>query len=158
MKYNMKINKDDENYKFHKNNLNEITLETFKEIIAYVILSPITNLAPLGFSGENYYLYGKMVEKEESQDGKWHRVSLVSFRNYCGKPELLITDYDGRFLFYGSFDINDYEKIANLLYNCFLGVKDKIDKIEEKTKIDIDLSKAKLSIGFDMLKKYQKAK
>ncbi len=144
-----------EEYKFHKDNIEAITKEYLKEVIAYIMLAPITNLAPLGFSGKDYYLYGRFIEHTESEDGNWHRNSIISLRNYCNCPELLITDKEGRFLFYGRYNVNDYDFIVDRFYETIQLLKNKIDtieKIKEMPKANFD--KANLSVGWDMLKAY----
>lgn len=146
-----------EEYKFHKDNIEAITKEFLKEVIAYIMLAPITNIAPLGFSGEDYYLYGRFIKHTESEDGHWHRESIISLRNYCNNPELLITDKEGRFLFYGRYDVNDYEFIADRFYETIQLLKNKIDTIEKIKEIPkANFDKANLSVGWDMLKAYSK--
>lgn len=144
-----------ESYKFSQNNIDSITKELLKEVIAYVILAPITSIAPLGFSGSDYYLYGKFIESTKSDDGDWHRQSIVSIRNYNGCPELLITDKNGRFLFYGEYDVNDYDFIVDRFYETIQLLKNKIDSVEEKIETPkSDFSQANLSIGFEILQAY----
>lgn len=148
-----------EEYKFHKDNIEVITKEYLKEVIAYIMLAPITNLAPLGFSGKNYYLYGRFIEHTESEDGNWHRNSIISLRNYCNRPELLITDKNGRFLFYGKYDVNDYEFIVDRFYETIQLLKNKIDTIEKRKEMPkVNFDKANLSVGWDMLKAYYNSK
>ena len=152
------MNKE-EQYKFSKTNIDDITKEVLKETIAYIMLSPIKSVAPLGFSGETYYLYGKFITKEESSDGQWHRQSVISIRNYCNRPELLITDKNGRFLFYGKYDVNDYDFIVDRFYETIQLLKSKVDTIEEEKETPkIDFSNTTLTVGFEMLKAYYNLK
>lgn len=139
--------------------LDDITLEDIKEAIYLVMTQPITSVAPLGFCGEDYYLYGNKLTKEEKErTGNW-RTSQISFRNYCNMPEMLICDKVGNFLFYGKFDVNDYELVANEYYNIFLKLKDKINIENPIIRIsNIDFSNVEYTKGFDMMISYIKSK
>ena len=88
-----------DNYSMVKENLYEITKETFKEAIFLAYKGGITSLAPLGFSGDTIVIHGSKSEKTS-------RVSQVSVRNYSGDAELLITDKEGHFLFYGRYRVD----------------------------------------------------
>lgn len=144
-----------EEYKFHKDKIEEISKEFLKEVITYIMLAPITSIAPLGFSGEDYYLYGRFIKHTESEDRKWHRESIISLRKYCNCPELLITDKDGRFLFYGRYDVNDYEFIIDRFYEIIQLLKNKVNTIEERKELpEINFDENNLTKGWDMLKVY----
>lgn len=92
------------NYAFVKENLDDITLEYFKMVAITCMNSGINSICPFGCSGDNFMLYGKFIKAEESEDGNWHRKSMVSLRNYFGSLEMLVTDKKGRFLVYSKVD------------------------------------------------------
>lgn len=120
-----------------KTSLDQITKETFKEAVFLCYKDGITSKAPLGWSGDSIVLFGT------EEDG---RKSLVSIRNYCGNAELLITDMDGYFLFYGRFSIDlGIEFVVDQYWQIFNLVKDKIETIVERK-------------GFDYLVKYDNGK
>lgn len=133
-----------------KKSLTEITLETFKEAIYACYRDGITSFAPLGFSGDTVLLY--------AENGT-PRVSQVSIRNYCNDAELLITDINGGFIFYGRYSITlGVEFIAFEYFRIFTKV---IAAISEALPPKPDFSKCEIpencerTIGFDMLKAYQ---
>lgn len=106
-----------------KTNLDDITLDTFKEGIFEAYKGGITSIAPLGRSGETIILY------DDKQVGDNGRVSQVSLRNYCGDCELLITDKKGSFLFYGRYDCRQgLDFVAKEYFRMFKKVKKNILK------------------------------
>lgn len=112
-----------ENKEIEKEDISEITKETFKEAIYLAYRDGITSKAPLGFSGDTIIIHG---DKNETTS----RVSQVSVRNYCGDAELLITDQVGNFLFYGRFRIDlGVEYVVEQYWNIFNLVKDSIKDI-----------------------------
>lgn len=122
------------NYTFIKEDLDDITVEDFKLAIYTAMNSGINHVAPLGCSGDNFFLYGRFIPSEESSDGAWHRESQVTIRNYCGTPELLITDKEGSFLFYGKI-FGELDFVANEYFRIFTLFKDKICRVVDKTEI-----------------------
>ena len=121
----------------------------------------ISSVAPLGFSGDTYYMFGKMIDAKESEDGKWHRVSQVTFRNYCGTLEMLITSKNGHFLIYNKLDCLSYDEIIDEYYREFCLVKHLIETevISTFDKDNIKLNKNyELSEGFEILANYHKNK
>jgi len=139
------------NTEIYKLNLNDIDLQLIKNAIFLCYRDHITSRAPLGFAGDTILLFGSETPK---------RKSVVSIRNYSGYAELLITDSKGNFLFYGRYDINlGVEFIAEQYYNIFCLVKDKIElELENIPQFqDIDNhDRCTLSIGFEMIKAYQR--
>lgn len=85
---------------FKQTKIKNITKYLFKQIIKVVADSKITSIAPLGFSGDDYTIYGKPWHKRKDT-GKYGRESLIQFRMHNGDVELLITDKTGNFLFIG---------------------------------------------------------
>lgn len=80
-----------------KKDIDEITIQTFRDAVFLCYKVGITSIAPLGCSGDTILLHG------DEENG---RESVVSIRNYSGDAELLITDKQGKFLFYGIFSID----------------------------------------------------
>lgn len=121
------------------NNLNEVTKDLFEKGIKLAMGMGVTQVAPLGFSGDDVILFGTSGVEVEGEG--WERRSLIQIRNYCSTPELLITDKEGRFLFYGRFDVNDYDFILDQFWNIFVLLKEKIESHEEKLKKKILIGK-----------------
>ena len=140
----------------------------------------ITNVAPLGFSGEDYIIFenkNKPLKKEfisdeeyEKSKGKKYfgqdyydspvsRSCQLSFRKYSGDCELLITDYEGNFLTYSKLNFCfDDEFIGTNFYNLFLQLKPYMNKVVKQINNPINFDKVKFSEGFDMLVNYIKTK
>jgi len=141
-----------DNYSMIKENLYEITKETFKEAIFLAYKGGITSLAPLGFSGDTIILHGTKNEKTS-------RVSQVSIRNYSGDAELLITDREGHFLFYGRFRVDlGLDFLVEQYWTIFNSVKMSILKVIERTSEfkDIEIHEnVEKTVGFDMLFAFQ---
>lgn len=111
-----------------KDKISEINQDLFRESILKCYEDGITAIAPLGRCGETVVLFGS--------EGNG-RCSLVSVRNYCGDPELLITDKKGRFLFYGRFHISmGLDFVAARYYQIFCMVEEFIeDEIPDRPSI-----------------------
>lgn len=144
------------NYAFVKDNLKDITYDYFKMVAITCMNAGINHIAPLGCSGDHFVLYGKFIEAKESKDGKWHRESMVSLRNYFGSIEMLVTDKKGRFLVYSNVDGMSVDGVIEELFRQFCTVKQLIDQITKETfKDSLEISdNAELSEGFEMLKAY----
>lgn len=143
------------NTELKKISLKDVTKDTFRDAIFCAYRDGITSVAPLGYSGDDFVLFGKF-----NYHSKPSRVSLVTVRNHSGNAELLITDKMGKFLFYGKFSIDlGVEFVANQFYKIFLTVKDQILQTLESVS---DFKNIKYSPtcttteGFKMLKEYQK--
>lgn len=117
-----------ENYALLKENINEIALEDFKSAMAICISKGVNHIAPLGCSGDTYYLHGKFIPSSETKDGYWKRQSVVTIRNYCGSPELLISDKAGHTLYYGKYYHMEFDDMAEEYFRVFNMLKHKIDK------------------------------
>lgn len=102
-------------YAYKKDSLDDITLDYMKEMAIITMNSGINNFAIVGCSGDTYYLYGESRRAE------------VSFRNYCGTLELLITDLNGRFIIYNKLDGLSFDDLINEYYKQFLVVKHLIE-------------------------------
>ncbi|MFY7733755.1 MAG: hypothetical protein ACOVSR_09755 [Bacteroidia bacterium] len=141
-----------DNYSMAKENLCEITKETFKEAVFMAYKGGIISLAPLGFSGDTIIIHGTKNEKTS-------RVSEVSIRNYSGDAELLITDSEGHFLFLGRFRVDlGLDFLVEQYWAIFNSVKMSILKIVKRTSefkyIEIPENVEK-TVGFDMLFAFQ---
>ena len=141
-----------DNYSMVKENLYEITKETFKEAIFLAYKGGITSLAPFGFSGDTIIIHGSKSEKTS-------RVSQVSVRNYSGDAELLITDKEGHFLFLGRYRVDlGLDFLAEQYWSIFNNVKMSILKVVERTSEfkDIEIPEnVEKTVGFDMLFAFQ---
>ncbi len=124
------------NYAFIKEDLGSITLEDFKTVMAVCLKNGINHVAPLGCSGDDFNLYGRFFPSSEMVDGKWKRESCVSVRNYCGTPELLISDKSGTTLYYGRFYHMEFEDMAKEYFRIFSMLKDKIDYEHDFKRLD----------------------
>ena len=144
------------NYAFVKENLDDITLEYFKMVAITCMNSGINSICPFGCSGDNFMLYGKFIKAEESEDGDWHRKSMVSLRNYFGSLEMLVTDKKGRFLVYSKVDGMSVDEVVEELFREFCNVKHLVDKITTETFKDAlrESDNVELSEGFKMLEAY----
>jgi hypothetical protein len=98
-------------FEYKKDNLDDITLDYMKEMAIIVMNSGIKHFAIVGCSGDTYFLYGES------------RKAQVSFRNYFGTLELLITDLNGRFITYNKLDGLSFDDLINEYYRQFLTVK-----------------------------------
>jgi len=141
------------NYLIKKESIDEITKNTFKEAIFLSYKDGIKTIAPLGLSGDDIVIFGKKKD---------NRKSIVSIRNYCGDAELLITDINGHFIFYGRYDIDmGIDFVCEQYWQMFNKVKNKIETIMpnkskfENLKINSD---CEVSEEFAMLKAYQEKK
>lgn len=108
-------------FDYKKDNLDDITLDYMKEMAVKTMAAGITEFAIIGCSGATYYLYGEL------------RKSQVSFRNYFGGLEMLITDSKGRFIIYNKLDGLPFDELVEEYYRQFLTVKHLIKKKIHKT-------------------------
>lgn len=108
-------------YEYRKDNLDNITLEYMKDMAIMTMNSGINNFAIIGCSGDTYYLYGES------------RKAQVSFRNYCGGLEMLITDLDGNFITYNKLDGLSFDDLINEYHRQFLVVRHLIETKVNKT-------------------------
>ena len=160
--------------------LENITREDFIKYVSKVREDKITNVAPLGFSGEDFIIFenkNKPLRKEFISEEEYEeleetgyfgkegynkpviRSCEVSMRKYGSECELLITDYEGNFLTYSKLNFCfDDTYIGTKFYDLFIELKPfigtRIKTLDEK----IDFDKAKFSEGFNMLISYKKYK
>jgi len=121
------------NYSLRKKNINHITKNLFEKAIEECYRDGITSVAPLGYSGDDIVLYGTPKDPVTN-----NRKFLISVRNYCGKPELLITDTVGNFLFYGRYhNYMGKKEIAKEFYKIFRKMKKYIHKEVSKPELVI---------------------
>jgi hypothetical protein len=78
--------------------LDDITQATFEQAVYLAFYRGTTHEALLGSSGDTIILYAAAATGVT-------RCSQVSVRKYNSDAELLITDTEGQFLFYGRFSI-----------------------------------------------------
>lgn len=152
--------------------LDNITLDNFIDYVKKVRNDEITNVAPLGFSGDDYIVFenkNKPLKKEFISDEEYEkskgekyfgqdyydrpvlRSCELSFRKYGSECELLITDYKGSFLTYSKLNFCfDDEFIGTNFYNLFLQLKPFMNKVVEQIDNPINFNKVKFSEGFDM--------
>lgn len=127
--------------------LDDITLDTFKDAMRKAIDAGHISIAPLGMSGDTIILHGTKTEKVS-------RYQQVSVRLYCGNPELLITNNNGSFLFYGRYDIRlGVDKVAEEYFRIFTLLKPLITKYNDvETSLNISPD-AHETIGFEIMRK-----
>lgn len=160
--------------------LENITLNDFINYVKKVRNDEIKNVAPLGFSGDDFIIFEnknrplrkEFITKEEYEKleetgyfGKEGynkpvcRSSELSFRKYDNECELLITDYEGNFLTYSKLNFCfDDEFIGTNFYNLFLQLKPYMNKVIKKNDEPINFNKVNFSIGFKMINAYIKSK
>ncbi len=147
------------NREMRVNSLNEINLQLMKQAIYLCYRDGITTKAPLGFSGDDIVLFGE--PQYPNPKGGTKRHSLISIRNYCGSAELLITDTEGRFLFYGRYDVNiGLDFVARQYLSIFKKVRRWIEvSLPQNSKFnDIpDADVCTISKGFKMISLWQMA-
>lgn len=78
-------------------NIQDITLEVLKQAVAKATNEGFKNHAPLGASGDRIILY------HEKENNTHSRPSQISVRLHSSGVELLVTNRNGDFLFYGKF-------------------------------------------------------
>lgn len=129
--------------------LKKIKKKNFKEAIYLAYKGGITSVAPLGFSGDTVMIHGN------------GRKQQVSIRNYGNDAELLITNKNGNFLFYGRYHINlGVDRIATLYFNIFKNVLPLMDTEDINRPDFANLSipsSCHHTIGFDMMLAYQRS-
>lgn len=160
--------------------LDDITLNDFINYVKKVRNDEITNVAPLGFSGDDFIIFenkNKPLRKEFISEEEYEKLEetgyfgkegynkpvmrscQLSFRKYGDECELLITDYEGNFLTYSKLNFCfDDEFIGTNFYNLFLQLKPYMNKVIEKIDEPINFNKVNFSIGFEMINAYMKSK
>jgi hypothetical protein len=158
--------------------LDNITENDFINYVNKIRNDEITNIAPLGFSGDDFIIFenkNKPLRKEfiseeeyknlketgysgkEGYDKPVCRSSQLSMRKYGDECELLITDYEGNFLTYSklNFVFSD-EYIGKTFYKIFKDLKQYMGVTIKKIDEDINWKEVKFSEGFDILNCYLK--
>lgn len=145
------------NTEIRKDKLSSIRRKDFKEAIYLCYRDGITSRAPLGFSGDSILLFGD--PRGGTKNGYTTRKSVVSIRNHCRDAELLITDQEGNFLFYGGFDINlGVDFVLNQYWAIFKKVRHMIEDVTPEVSDFANVEDSPdmtLSAGFAMLKQFQ---
>lgn len=131
--------------------IDELTEDDFKVAIHVAYSGGITNIAPLGYSGDT------LVLSVNGNIEGTSRPSKVSFRNFNGSVEALITSKDGAFLYHGRYDYRlGLEFSASEYWKAFNNVKHLIDKtMGNSEKLEVD-ENARFSDGFTILEKAMK--
>jgi len=111
---------------FRKDNLNEITFESFKEVVDYLYF-----FNPTGKDNHIVILYGGEIGPGGI------RISQVSVQYFVSNPILLITNAKGKFLFQGSYETIKKD-LPHLFYANFKLMKDKIEKHQSKSHLSFD--------------------
>lgn len=98
--------------------LSQINEADFREGINWCLSKGLSSHAPLGSSGSDFILYERPRDKEEKNR---NRSSQVSLRLYNKVVELLLTDIDGYFLFYGRIHLaHGINSVAKEYYRLFI--------------------------------------
>lgn len=160
--------------------LETLKKEDFIQYVSKVRNDEITSVAPLGFSSDDFIIFenkNKPLRKEFISEEEYEeleetgyfgkegynkpvmRSCQVSMRKYGSECELLITDYEGNFLTFSKLNFCfDDTYIGTKFYDLFIELKPFIGTTIKTLDNDIDFSKVKFSIGFDMLESYKKHK
>lgn len=105
-----------------KSDVNDITIEDFREVLETVLNGKITSIAPLGFSSDNIYLYNNKTEGVS-----WS--GCVKIRTWSNMPELLIGNKAGKWLCHMNIDrLMGFEYILTEFHRAFENVKHLIDR------------------------------
>lgn len=110
------------NILFQKQNLSDIDLNLFQEVLTECLSQGHSGFAPLGASGDDFILYTQYNPSEKPS--RVTRDRQLSIRLHNSTPEMLITDRDGRFIFYGKFHKTlGVEFISNEFFRLFKELK-----------------------------------
>ena len=90
-------------------------------------------------NGDDVYIYGTEVDAPKfSGDGTYKTMwSSISFRNYCGKCELLVRDSEGDHLLYNKINGLSKEALAEEYYREICVVRHLIDGVAENAYEDV---------------------
>ena len=114
---------------FHVDSLSELTPDLFSAASVACMCAGFSEISIAGFAtGDDFILYGRHISGEESEDGRFHRESIVQLRNYCGSLEMLVTDKAGLFLTYTKIDGGDPNEVIGRMYRLFEECKPYIDE------------------------------
>ena len=90
-------------------------------------------------NGDNVYIYGTEVDAPNfSGDGTYKTMwASISFRNYCGRCELLVKDSKGDHLIYNKINGLSKEELAEEYYHEICVVRHLIDGVAENAYEDV---------------------
>lgn len=131
-----------------KDNLNEITKEDFKKALETILNGEVTNITPLGFSGDHLYLYDNPTPRDNGK-GNISWSGCVTMRTWSDMPELLIGNKSGRWLCHLKIDrLMGFDYILNEFHRQFENVKHLIEKFD-RDENEVAVSKnVGYSVGF----------
>ena len=131
-------------YTYCKENIEDVTYEDLKNACLSTIKDDIKTLAPLGFSSQEYCLYGyfipykKATETEEERD--WKRVSMVTIRIWSNLFDFLMTDKNGEFLIHIQTQKESIEEAIKYLWQQFNIFKSEVDKEHNFKEINLKIT------------------
>lgn len=131
-------------YTYCKENIEDVTYEDLKNACLSTIKYGIKTLAPLGFSSQEYCLYGyfipykKATETEEKRD--WKRVSMVTIRIWSDLFDFLMTDKNGEFLIHIQTQKESIEEAIKYLWQQFNIFKSEVDKEHNFKEINLKIT------------------
>lgn len=97
--------------RFYQTDILKVTIFLFQEAIEEVLAERAKPIVPLARVGSTVTLFGEEYPQ---------RRNLITVRNYNDDAELLITDANGTFLFYGRFDASlGSEAISSEFWRIF---------------------------------------
>lgn len=143
----MKINPYNDiehDYTYCKENIEDITYEDLKKACLSTIKYDIKTLAPLGFSSQDYCLYGYFIpykqatEIEEKRD--WKRVSMVTIRIWSDLLDFLMTDKNGEWLVRIQTQKETIEEAIEYLWQQFNMFKNEVDKEHNFKEINLKIT------------------
>lgn len=107
------------NTEHKKENLDDITFELFKEVIAECLNAGLSTFKPLGAAGDDFILHSI-----EDPTSKVWRNRQLSIRLHNDTVEMLLTNHKGSFMYHGKFNKSfGVEFIAFRFYNTFTELK-----------------------------------
>jgi hypothetical protein len=131
------------NTEFLKHDIEDISILLIKQVFERAYNAGHSSYAPLGCSGDDYFLYGTSRRKE------------ISLRLHSGDVKMLITDNCGQFLFYGGFDASllPISFICEQYFNIIQNVRHLLDNEKRNERITEEdkeamFKSAKNIIGF----------
>jgi len=119
--------------------LEEVTLELVSNGIERAMSYGNTSDNLLFPNGDDVYIYGTEVDAPNfSGDGTYKTMrASISFRNYCGRCELLVKDSKGDHLVYNKINGLSKEELAEEYYREILLVSHLIDGVAENAYEDV---------------------
>jgi hypothetical protein len=140
-----------------KKDLENITKDDFQKLVKITLGDEVTTIAPLGYSGDTYILCENEDKPISPYDPKGHvgRSSEVSFCNWSGHAEILITDLYGSFICHCQHAARlPIEFIVDSFWLQFNAVKhlikESLPPLDKSFKV---AERVEYSAGFEILKK-----